>query len=108
MLLATPGLLSLHNSLLISVADFVSKFSRVYENFAQELQGLVEIYKQKTSEYNKDVEGCAFEQSSLRAAWETLLQEIVMDVKVSFTRAFVLGVNLLPLLKVFLRTQISA
>ena len=39
------------------VTDFVSKFAHVYESFAQELQSLVDVYKQKTTEYGKDIEG---------------------------------------------------
>ena len=39
------------------VTDFVSKFAHVYESFAQELQSLVDVYKQKTTDYGKDIEG---------------------------------------------------
>lgn len=53
-------LLHIHNYysiLVVTVTDFVSKFAHVYESFAQELQSLVDVYKQKTSDYGKDIEG---------------------------------------------------
>lgn len=42
---------------LFVVTEFVNKFATIYDSFSHELKSLALSYKQKSSEYARDIEG---------------------------------------------------